>query len=164
MRLEWVGLDGGYGKEPGFPRALDDMNEVFVADVHRTHRIWTERPALALPPSQPGRGRPAQKRQASVEPVTVQSLIKGLGAGDWMRCDLRDSTRGGLRVELAHRQVWLGDGEEDAPRCWQLIVRREVKSEKTIKYSLSNAAADTPDLRLGQMQGHRYWFDGASRR
>jgi SRSO17 transposase len=28
MRFEWVGVDGGYGKEPAFPRALDAMNEV----------------------------------------------------------------------------------------------------------------------------------------
>ena len=137
------------------------MNEVFVADVHRTQRIWTERPELAVPPPRSGRGRPTRKRQASVEPVTVESLIKRLGAGDWMRCDLRDSTRGALRVELAHRRVWLWDGEEDAPRRWHLIVRREVKSEKTIKYTLSNAPADTPILRLGQMEGHRYWIERA---
>ena len=161
MRFEWVGIDAGYGKEPAFLRALDDMNEVFVADVHRTQRIWTKRPELAVPQSQPGRGRPALKRQASVEPITVESLVKGFGAGDWMRCTLRDGTRGALRVDIAHRRVWVWDGEEDAPRCWHLIVRREVKSEKTIKYSLSNAAADTPVLHLGQMQGHRYWVERA---
>lgn len=161
MRFAWVGVDAGYGKEPAFLRALDDMNEVFVADVHRTQRIWTKRPELAVPPSQPGRGRPAQKRQASVEPVTVESLVKGFGAADWMRCVLRDSTRGELRVDIAHRRIWVWDGEEDTPRCWHLIVRREVKSEKTIKYTLSNAAADTPVLRLGQMQGQRYWVERA---
>jgi SRSO17 transposase len=42
MRFEWVGVDAGYGTEPAFLRALDDMNEVFVADVHRTQRIWTD--------------------------------------------------------------------------------------------------------------------------
>ena len=159
MRFEWVGVDAGYGKEPAFLRALDDTNEVFVADVHRTQRIWTERPELAVPPSQPGRGRPAQKRQASVEPVTVESLVKGFGAATGCAAILRDSTRGELRVDIAHRRVWVWDGEEDAPRCWHLIVRREVKSEKTIKYTLSNAPADTPVLRLAQMQGHRYWVE-----
>jgi SRSO17 transposase len=159
MRFEWIGVDAGYGKEPAFLRALDDMNEVFVADVHRTQRIWTERPELAVPPSQPGRRRPAKKLQASGEPVTVESLGKGFGAGDWTRCVLRDSTRGQLRVDLAHRRVWVWDGEEKTPRCWHLIVRREVKSEKTIKYTLSNAPPDTPLLRLGQMQGQRYWVE-----
>jgi len=176
MQFEWAGVDAGYGKEPAFLRALDDMNEVFVADIHRTQRIWTERPELAVPPSQPGRGRPAQKRQASAEPITVESLAKRFGVSDWMRCVLRDGTRGELRVDIGHRRVWVWDGEEETPRCWHLIVRREVKSEKTIKYTLSNpafryagirqrnawnAAADTPVLRLGQMQGQRYWVERA---
>ncbi len=159
MRFEWVGVDAGYGKEPAFVRALDDMNETFVADVHRTQRIWTERPDLAVPPSQPGRGRPAKRRQASGEPLTVEGLVKEFAAADWTRCVLRDSTRGELRVDLAHRRVWLWDGEEDAPRCWHLIVRREVKSPTTIKYTLSNAQANMPLLRLGQMQGGRYWVE-----
>ena len=161
MRFEWVGVDGGYGKEPAFLRTLDDRQEVFVSDVHRTQRIWTAQPVLAVPPSQPGRGRPAQKPQASVEPVTVESLVRAFGAADWTRCALRDSTRGELRVDIAHRRVWVWDGDEDAPRCWHLIVRREVKSEKTIKYTLSNAAVDTPVLRLAQMQGQRYWVERA---
>jgi SRSO17 transposase len=159
MRFAWVGVDAGYGKEPAFLRALADMNEVFVADVHRTQRIWTEPPELAVPPSPPGRGRPAQKRQAAMEPVPVESLVKTFSATDWMRCVLRDSTRGELRVDIAHRRVWVWDGAEDTPRCWHLVVRREVKSEKTIKYSLSNAPVDTPLLRLAQMQGQRYWVE-----
>ena len=162
MRFEWAGVDAGYGgKEPAFLRTLDDRQEVFVSDVHRTQRIWTAQPVLAVPPSQPGRGRPAQKLQASVEPVTVESLVRAFGAADWTRYVLRDSTRGELRVDIAHRRVWVWDGDEDAPRCWHLIVRREVKSEKTIKYTLSNAAVDTPVLRLAQMQGQRYWVERA---
>ncbi len=59
MRFEWAGADSGYGNELAFPRALDEMNEVFVADVHRSQRIWTERPDLAVPPGEntPGIGR-----------------------------------------------------------------------------------------------------------
>ena len=53
------------------------------------------------------------------------------------------------------------DGEETQPRCWHLIVRREVESVKTIKYTLSNAPVETPLLRLGQMQGQLYWVERA---
>src|SRR5664279_4533970 len=83
MRFEWVGVDAGYGKEPAFLRALEDMGEMFVADVQSNQRIWTELPELAVPPHQPGRGRastrgrgPATKRQASMTPVTVEGLVK----------------------------------------------------------------------------------------
>jgi SRSO17 transposase len=159
MRFEWIGVDAGYGKEPAFLRALEDSKEVFAADVQRGQRIWTEPPELAVPPSTPGRGRPTAQRQASVASVTVESLVEGFGVKDWTRYNLRDSTRGVLQVDVAHRRVWLWDGAEETPRCWHLIVRREVKSEKTIKYTLSNAPADTPVLRLAQMQGQRFWVE-----
>lgn len=159
MRFEWVGADAGYGKEPAFLRALDAMKEVFVADVHSTQRVWTEEPELRIPSSTPGRGRPATKRQAATASVAVEALVKTFAAADWTRCMLRDSTRGELRVDIAHRRVWLWDGEEAAARCWHLVVRREVGSPKTIKYTVSNAPADTPVLRLGQMQGQRYWVE-----
>jgi len=159
MRFAWSGFDAGYGKEPAFLRALDDGKEVFVADVHRTQRVWTESPGLHVPPAKPGRGRPSRKLQASVPSITVDDLVKTFRPHDWTRLTLRDSTRGQLRVDIAHRRVWVWDGEEAEARCWHLIVRREVGSPKTIKYSLSNAPPDTPILQLAQMQGQRYWVE-----
>jgi SRSO17 transposase len=159
VRFEWVSVDAGYGKEPAFLRALEGMNEIFVADVHRDQRVWTENPALHVPEVKPGRGRPSTKQQATATPITVESLAKGLRPEDWTRHILRDSTRGKLKVDIAHRRIWAWDGEEAQPRCWHLIIRREVESVKTIKFTLSNAAVDTPLLRLGQMQGQRYWVE-----
>jgi len=161
MRFGWVGVDAGYGKEPAFLRALDDAKETFVADVHRDQRIWTEDPGLHVPERNSGRGRPSKKQQAAATPVAVEQLAKGFPPRDWTRCVLRDCTRGELRVDIATRRVWLWDGEEARPRCWHLIVRREIGSVTTIKYSLSNAPADTPLLRLAQMQGHRYRVERA---
>jgi SRSO17 transposase len=161
IRFEWVGVDAGYGKEPAFLRALDDAGETFVADVHRTQRVWTEDPGLHVPEMKSRRGRPSKKQQAATTSITVEKLAKGIPPQDWTRCTLRDSTRGELRVDIATRRVWVWDGKEARARCWHLIVRREVRSVKTIKYSVSNAPADTPTLRLGQMQGQRYWVERA---
>ena len=53
-RFAWVGAEAGYGKEPAYPRALEAMGEVFVADVHSTRRNAEGNPA-----AQTGRqGRP----------------------------------------------------------------------------------------------------------
>jgi SRSO17 transposase len=158
-RFGWVGADAGYGKEPAFLRALDDAGEVFVVDVHRTQRVWIAEPGLHIPERPPGRGRPAKKLQAAAAAVAVEDVIKSFVPQDWTRCILRNGTRGPLRVDMACRLVFVWDGEEAKARCWQLVVRREVGSPKTIKYSLSNAPADTPLLRLAQMQGHRYWVE-----
>jgi SRSO17 transposase len=53
--------------------------------------------------------------------------------------------------------VW--DRKEAAGHCWHLIVRRECGSPDTIKYSLSNAPAETSPERLAFMQGQRYWVE-----
>ncbi len=159
VRFSHVGVDAGYGNEPAFLRALEDAKEIFVADVHRDQRVWTEDPGLHVPAPPSGRGRPSKKQQAAAAPVAVEDLAKGLPARDWTRFVLRDSTRGRLEVDIAHRRVWVWDGEEARARRWHLIVRREVKSVKTIKYSLSNADGDTPLLRLARMQGDRYWVE-----
>ena len=111
MRFSHVGVDAGYGKEPAFLRALDDGGEVFVADVHRDQRVWTEDPGLHVPAPTFGRGRPSKKLQAAATPVTVEELAKGLPARDWTRCVLRDCTRGQLQVDIAHRRVWVWNGE-----------------------------------------------------
>ena len=161
MRFAWVGMDGGYGKEPALLRELDDANEVFVADVHRNQHVWTEEPGLHVAESKPGRGRPSKRRRPTTVSITVEKLAKGIPPQDWTRYMLRDCTRGELRVDVVCRRVWLWDGKEERPRCWHLIVRREVGSVKTIKYSLSNAPAGTPRLQLAQMQGQRYWVERA---
>ncbi len=112
VRFSHVGVDAGYGKEPAFLRALDDDNEVFVADVHRDQRVWTKEPGLHVPEPKSARGRPPTKRQAVKPSVTVEALAKGLAPEDWTRHVLRDSTRGPLEVDIAHRRVWLWDGHE----------------------------------------------------
>jgi SRSO17 transposase len=160
MRFGWVGVDGGYGKEPAFLRDLDEMGEVFVADVHATQRVWTEPPGLHVPAPK-AKGRMPGKQQAAVDGIPVEKLVAGFSADEWTRCTLRESTRGPLRVDIAHRRVWVWDGAEAAARCWHLVVRREVGAPKTIKYSLSNAPADTARERLAQMQGARYWIERA---
>jgi SRSO17 transposase len=99
QRFNWVGVDAGYGKEPAFLRSLDAMNEMFVADVHRDQRVWTEEPELRIPPHKPGRGRPATQRQAATPSVTVEALVAMFTTTDWARYTLRDSTRGELRVD-----------------------------------------------------------------
>jgi SRSO17 transposase len=161
MRFCWVGVDGGYGKEPAFLRALDEMGAIFVADVHGTQRVWTEPPGLHVPTPKSARGHSPGKQHAAVDGITVEKLLAGFGADDWTRCTLRESTRGPLRVDIAHRRVWVWDGEEAAARCWHLVVRREVGAPKKLKYSLSNAPAETPLERLAQMQGGRYWVERA---
>ena len=129
----------------------------------RPRRVWTEPPGLHVPAPKAHARTPAKQATGRRgHPSRWRSWSAGFGAEDWTRCILRDSTRGPLRVDIAHRRVWAWDGEEAKARCWHLIVRREVESPKTIKYSLSNAPAEPRPCNVWrQMQGQRYWVERA---
>ncbi len=71
------------------------------------------------------------------------------------------STRGDLRVEVIHRHVWLWDKHGQSAHRWHLIVRREVNSPATVKYSVSNADEQTSVNKLAQMQAQRFWIERA---
>ncbi len=157
----WVGFDGFYGSDPAFLRALEDRGEVFVGDVHKDQRIYLEDPRPLVPPAKTVHGRPPTRLQAQTPAVRVDHWAQQQPAEAWQRVILRDGAKGRLQVEILHRRVWLWDGQEPQARLWHLIVRREIDDPTEIKYSLSNAAADTPAPRLAFMQGQRYWIERA---
>jgi len=162
VQFAWVGADGGYGKEPAFLRGLDAMGEVFVVDVHKDQRIYVHDPQPQVPPRDGRqRGRPRSRLQAQTNAQRVDEWAATLAPSDWQRIALRDSTQGRLEVEVVHRRVWLWDGEEKQAHHWHLIVRREIDSPQTLKYTLSNAEAELPTHRLAQMQAQRFWVERA---
>jgi len=148
LRYAWVGADGGYGKEPAFLRGLAAMGEVFVVDVHKDQQIYLEDPRPILPASTTTRGRPRSRRDAQTARLRVDQWINAQAETAWQPITLRDSSKGKLRVETVHRRVWLWDGKEAQAHQWHLIVRREIDSPETIKYTLSNAPAETETYRL----------------
>jgi SRSO17 transposase len=157
----WVGFDGFYGSDPAFLRALDARGELFVGDVHKDQRVYLDDPHPIVPPAKTPRGRPPTARQAQTPAVRVDHWAQQQPATAWQPVTVRDGTKGPLRVDILHQRVWLWDGEEAQGRPWHLLVRREIDTPTEIKYSLSNAPADTPAPRLAFMQGQRYWIERA---
>jgi SRSO17 transposase len=157
----WVGFDGFYGSDPAFLRALDDPGEIFVGDVHKDQRLYLEDPQPQVPPATTPRGRPPTHLQAQTPALRVDHWAQQQPVAAWRPVTLREGTKGPLRVEILHRRVWRWDGDEPQARPWHLIVRREVDTPTEIKYSRSNAPADTPAPRLAFMQGQRYWIERA---
>lgn len=159
IRFAWVGVDGGYGKEPKFLRALDAAGEIFVADVHKSQMVHMDDPEPHRPARKSGRGRGPSRLQAKTVAIRVDKWLAQQPTDAWQTVTLRDGDRGELRVEALTRRLWLWDGIEEKAHCWHLVVRREIGSPETVKYSLSNAPAGTPLPRLAFMQGQRFWVE-----
>ncbi|MDB6135385.1 MAG: Transposase [Verrucomicrobiales bacterium] len=154
-------LDAGYGRDPALLRALDDAGETFVADAQRSQRIRTTDPWPA-PPLPAGGGRKAATPRAATAPVTVADWTAAQPADGWTLTVLRRGTRGEVRVEYLHERVYLWDGKEEQPRLWHLTARRALDKNgqpEEISWTLSNAPADTPAVRLIHMACARYFME-----
>lgn len=159
IRFAWVGVDGGYGKEPDFLSTLDDEGEQFVADVHKDQSIYLEDPAPYIPQRRTSKGRTPSRYVTDVPKITVETWAASQPEEAWQRIVTRDSSKGKLMVDILTHRVWVWNRSERTARQWHLVVRREVSARDTIKYSLSNAPEETPVERLAYMQGQRYFVE-----
>ncbi len=160
VRFHWVSVDGGYGNDPAFLRALEADGETFVADAHCDQRFWLEDPQPA--PSQIATGkRQSAKPKAFGEAEQVRDWAASQPPEEWVAFKRRDGINGPLRGEFLHRRAWLWDGEEEMARCWRLLVWRPEESPQEIKYVLSNAPADVAVLDLARMACSRFWVERA---
>jgi SRSO17 transposase len=73
----------------------------------------------------------------------------------WEQFDIRDTSKGKLKVSVLHRRVWLWNGKELNAQCWRLAIRKTVDTDE-IKYSISNAPSSISTTCLVYMQGQRY--------
>jgi SRSO17 transposase len=159
VRFSWVGVDGGYGKDPAFLRRLEDHGEVFVAEVHRDQQIYLEDPDPVVPSRKAPGGKQPTLLQAQSVSQRVDEWAKAQAPESWHKIVVGPGTKGELRVEALKSRVWLWDGRESKARLWHLVVTRELGSPETIKYILSNAPEETSLQRLVQMQRQRFWIE-----
>lgn len=161
-RFGYVGVDGGYGKEPAFLRGLDRLGCRFVADVHCDQTIYLQDPDPAVP-AWSGRGKRPLHRKAQSAPVRVDQWAATQPPEAWQRLSLRGGEKGPLGAEYLHARVWVWDGTEIQARCWHLLIRREVGAREISHYCLSNAPVHVPWPELARVQAQRYFIEHSFR-
>jgi SRSO17 transposase len=139
----WVGVDEGYGNNEQFLLALERQGEIFMADIARNHRVHTADPAR----------RPAGAKQEP--PIKVEALAARHFEKQARLLAIRDTAKGTLEARVWVSAVWL----RGLDKALLLVVRED--AEGTLKYSLTNAPAQTSWERLAYMQGQRYWIERA---
>lgn len=162
VNFGFVGVDGGYGKEPAFLRAVDRLGCRFVADVHSTQRIYLQDPEPCLPTGS-GRGQPPRSLKAQTSAFRVDQWAASQPTDAWQRLTVRAGEKGLIQAEYLHARVWVWDGRETAAHCWHLLVRREVGAETISHYCLSNAPAETSLPTLARVQAQRFFIEHSFR-
>lgn len=159
-RFDYVCADGLYGNSWAFCRDLDDAEEIFLVHVHSDQYVWTEDPKPRIPERKSDRGKAPSKLKAQSAPTRIDKIFGGLGDDDFVRLAVRKTTTGVLEVDAHRREVWVWDGVEKNARRRTLYIRRDVAGGET-KYCLANTPADTPILRLAEMESQRFWIERA---
>lgn len=160
IRFAWVGVDGGYGKEPDFLSALDIAGVIFMADVHKDQSIYLADPAPHLPEKK-GKGRTPTRLVAAQPSQRVDHWVAAQPEESWQRLAFRESTKGRVLADFLTCRVWTWNHSEQMGRVRHLIVRRDLGATEDLKYSLSNAPEETGIERLAFMQGQRYFVERA---
>jgi SRSO17 transposase len=162
VRFGFLGVDGGYGKEPAFLRAVDRLGCRFVADVRCDQTVYLQDPEPQVPAGS-GRGKRPLRRKAQTPATRVDTWAAAQPASARQRLALREGEKGTLVAEYLHTRVWVWDGTEAQAHGWHLVVRREVGASTISHYCLSNAPAGTPLTELARVQAQRFFIEHSFR-
>ena len=155
VRFGWVGADAGYGSGPGFLFALDDAGESFLIDVHKSFVIYEVAPQSTIPgPSRNGR----KASELTSGQQSVEAFVESCSPKDWWLYNVRQTTRGSLKLRVLRKSVYVWDKQREQARPYELLVTENLDGENR-KYSLSNQKPSTSTQRLSWMQRQRYWVE-----
>jgi SRSO17 transposase len=157
LSYEAIVMDAGYGEIRAFLHALDEREQLFVAQIPESHCFWPATVALETR-SKPG-GRPRRFPMIAdpqAQPLSAKAWREQADAGKlrWQKVRLPLQRRktvavAAVRVRETVSQAWRRPG----PERWLLLERHR---DGSCKYYLSNAPVQTA---VKQMLGwaHQRW-------
>ena len=146
----WVGADSAYGSDEGFLDSLPD-GLLYFAEVQKNITFFMSMPEVTVPPYK-GKGRVPTSPRPSFAPVKVEKIAADPGL-KWEMTYLGEGAKGPIYSETSCLRVVESRGGLPGNEVW-LYFRR--LSDGTLKYSVSNAPADTPKSTL-DAQATRRW-------
>ncbi len=166
IRFDWINADGLYGHDMKFLNALEEINELYVIDIHSNKSIYLEPFELEIKQKKEGRGRVPSRLLPNKTSVNVDVHVASLNEKDWQKVTLRNGTKGVLMVEAYMQHVYVFDEIESKCSAKLLIVSRQkdTKGKWEYKYAFSNAKKGEYTLeQLAFMLCHRFWVEHAFR-
>lgn len=162
IEFGWVNADGLYGNSYAFGKAIEEMGENFVVDVHKDQMVYLTKPEIYIPADENKRGRKQIRPVTDTTPIQVQDYIKTLRNPDFQKVNIRKGTKGWLTANVHIVQVWVWGHEEKQARARTLIIRKSIESRDEIKYSLSNFTVKSKTIQqFAYMQAQRFWIERA---
>jgi len=156
IEFDFIGGDGLYGHSAELTRALDELGQFYVLDVHKDETVFLTEPSFSVPECKGKRGRKPTELKPKIEPIQLQKYIETLSDKDFTIEKIRKTSKGWKYAKVHTVNLWHWDGKEDKARERTLVITR---SEKT-KYSLSNGKKEQyTNKEWAYFQCSRYWVE-----
>lgn len=166
VRFGWIGADSLYGHNNQFLNALEDDGEKFVADVRKDYKIWTSKPAVAIPAKAPGqKGKTPtrlklDKTKNRARYLRVDEFVSEHFEKQHQVLTYRQGSKGKLCARVLVKTVWVWEGRwKGGPRKRRLIIRQDESGD--FKYSLTNLPDPRDWRRDLYRQNQRFWIEHA---
>jgi SRSO17 transposase len=157
LPFRWVAADALYGDAPAFRDGVADVGKWYFTEVACSSQVWRRRPAVVLP-RWAGRGPHPKRlrlRTPSHRPVRVDELVRRLPKAAWVRCKIKEGSKGPLVCDFAFLRITEARQNLPGPTLW-LVIRRNVDNPTVLKFYLSNAPADIALSELVRISGMRW--------
>lgn len=140
----WIIGDEEFGKLPWFQDWLHEDGERYVLEIPCSHRLWVTLPRRRI------RGPKGLSERLRMRGPGRPRLVRGdVLAGElpkraWTVHEVRDGSKGPIRVRAALLRVRLHRQQKVQRREGWLLITRTLDQQRQTKYFQSNAAADVP--------------------
>jgi SRSO17 transposase len=92
------------------------------------------------------------------ESLNVEKFVESCSTKDWRVYNVRETTRGSLKLRVLRKSVYVWDKQSEQTRRYELLVTENLDGQDR-KYSLTNQKPSTSTQRLSWMQRQRYWVE-----
>jgi SRSO17 transposase len=159
VTFDWVGGDGLYGHNSGLRSGLEERKLFYVLDVHKDEKIYTQQPVFEVPEKTNKRGRPSKKPRPDIDPIRLDTYIKGLTGKDWViEKQLRKTHKGWKKLKVHTQRIWVV--EDGQSKELTLVATQTMDGRQETKYSFSNGGVDEHTPReYAYFQCQRYWVE-----
>ena len=127
VRFGWVGADAGYGSGPDFLFALADAGHTFLIDVHKSFVVYEVDPQSTIPGQHSSKGRKARRLSSEQKSLSVEEFVESCSTKDWRVYNVRETTRGSLKLRVLRKSVYVWDKQSEQARRYELLVTLELR-------------------------------------
>jgi len=138
VEFDWIGGDGLYGHSTELCKGIDELGKFFVLDVHSDETVYLEKTNFSVPQKKSSKGRKPTKLKADKQTIRLDEIKNQIQSDEWHLEEIRDTTKGKLKLYVYKKQVWTWDGKESQARSRTLIITKTLEDKAKVKYSFSN--------------------------